>query len=146
MRAGRRSIEVDDPRCNVHPNDWVPNKNKTNTFGGKNSVSTVGLAPTKSPPNKPQQDTDDKGAISDYSLYMPPPKGVDTNDATHDNGRVTSIAELGYIHTGNEGKGNDATLSSTPWRTIRLQPNNSTLSTTLPDWACLRTPTLRPSF
>ncbi len=124
------SIEVDDPRCNIHPSDWVPNKSGKNSFGSINSVSTVGLAPTKSPVGKPQQDTDENGKVSNYSLYMPPPKGVGNNDATHDNGRITSIAELGYVHTGN-----DANNGSTPWRTIRLQPNNYPDAKTLPDWA-----------
>ncbi len=124
------SIEVDDPRCNIHPSDWVLNKNGRNTFGSLNSVSTIGLAPTKSPAGKPQQDTDENGKVSDYSLYMPPPKGIGSNDPTHDNGRVTSIAELGYIHTGN-----DAKVGSIPWRTIRLQPNNYPDAKTLPDWA-----------
>lgn len=124
------SIEVDDPRCNVHPSDWVYNK-AGNTFGAINSISTLGKAPTKSPIGKPQQDTY-QGKISDWSFYMPPPKGTvgTSNDAARDNGRVVSIAELGYVHTGNE-----ANTGSTPWRTIRLQPNNYPDAKTLPDWA-----------
>ena len=61
---------------------------------------------------------------------MPEPKGIGKNGPTGDNGRVTSIGELGYIHTGNE-----ANNGSTPWRTIRLQPNNYPNSNVLPDWA-----------
>lgn len=124
------SIETDDPRCNVHASDWAPNVNGKNTLGQINSRSTFGKTPTKSPIGSPQQDTDDKGLISMHSLYMPPPKGVGLNDATHHNGRLTSIAELGYVHTGNNAK-----VGSTPWRTIRLQPNNYPDAKTLPDWA-----------
>lgn len=122
------SVEVDDPRCNVHPSDWT--YQATNTFGQINKASTLGKTPTKSPVGKPQQDTDQSGLISDYSLYMPEPKGVGKNGPTGDNGRVTSIGELGYVHTGNE-----ANNGSTPWRTIRLQPNNYGDNKTLPDWA-----------
>lgn len=122
------SKEVDDPRCNVHPSDWIDAS--TNTFGQVNKASTIGKAPTKSPVGSPQQDIDAGGKISDHSLYMPEPKGIGKNGPTGDNGRVTSIGELGYIHTGNE-----ANNGSTPWRTIRLQPNNYPTSNVLPDWA-----------
>ncbi len=127
-RENMPSIEVDDPRCNVHPNDWT--YQTTNSFGKINAASTIGKTPTKSPTGRPQQDTDANGMVSDYSLYMPEPKGVGKNGPTGDNGRVTSIGELGYVHTGNE-----ANNGSTPWRTIRLQPNNYVDNKTLPDWA-----------
>jgi hypothetical protein len=121
------SIETDDPRCNVSPKDWRPNKSGTNTIGTQNSWYSVGQNPANI---RPQQDTDKNGKISSYSLYMPPKLGRGSNDAAHDNGRLTSIAELGYIHTGNNTK-----AGSTSWRTIRLQPNNYLDSKTLPDWA-----------
>ena len=126
--AAMPSVEVDDPRCNVHPKDWT--YQATNSFGQPNKASTVGKSPTMSPTGKPQQDTDQGGMVSDASLYMPEPKGVGKNGPTGDNGRVTSIGELGFVHTGNEA--NDG---STPWRTIRLQPNNYPDGNTLPDWA-----------
>lgn len=126
--GGHISIETDDPRCNVHPKDWQLNLSKRNTLGAPNSRSSVWPTP-KAPLNvQPQQDTDRNGKVSDYSLYMPPPR--DPNSKDPKNGRLTSIAELGYIHTGN-----DAKVGSTPWRTIRLQPNNYKDSKTLPDWA-----------
>lgn len=130
--ANMVSIEVDDPRCNVSTKDWSPNLNGTNTFGLVNSVSTLGKAPTKSPAGSAQQDTDASGMVSDHSLYMPPPKGVGSNDASRDNGTLTSVAELGYISTGNNASG---TTGSTPWRSIRLQPNNYPDTKTVPDWA-----------
>jgi hypothetical protein len=126
--ANMPSVEVDDPRCNVHPNDWT--YQTTHSFGKPNKALTVGKAPTMSPAGRPQQDTDENGKISDFSLYMPEPKGIGKNGPTGDNGRVSSIGELGYVHTGNE-----ANNGSTPWRTIRLQPNNYPDSNTLPDWA-----------
>ncbi len=126
------SIEVDDPRCNVSVKDWSPNVNGTNTFGLINSVSTLGKTPTRSPAGSAQQDTDASGMVSDHSFYMPPPKGVGSNDATRDNGALTSVAELGYIHTGSNSSG---TIGSTPWRSIRLQPNNYADTKTVPDWA-----------
>jgi len=122
------SIEVDDPRCNVHPSDWT--YQTTNSFGQVNKASSFGKSPTKSPVGKPQQDTDQSGMISDHSLSMPEPRGTGKNGPTGDNGRVTSIGELGYIHTGNE-----ANNGSTPWRTIRLQPSNYVDNKVLPDWA-----------
>ncbi|MDD5350582.1 MAG: hypothetical protein PHQ12_10260 [Chthoniobacteraceae bacterium] len=121
------SMEIDDPRCGVASSDWV--KVASNTFGSQNSRWTVGKSPGSF---SPQQDTDENGLVSDASLYMPPPKGVGANGPTGDNGRVTSIGELGYVCTGvNAGAG------SVPWRTIRLQPNKYPDATTLPDWALL---------
>lgn len=124
------SIETDDPRCNVHTSDWQRNLSGINTFGAENSRSTIGKAPTKSPIGSPQQDTDGAGRISTHSFYMPPPKGTGTNGPGFDNGQMTSIGELGYIHTGNNAK-----TGSTPWRSIRLQPNNYPAANVLPDWA-----------
>ncbi len=132
VAANMISLETDDPRCNVHPDDWKVNPSGKNSFGAINERSTLGKAPTKSPVGKPQQDTDASGKISDHSFYMPPPKGIGTNGPTFDNGRVTSIAELGYVHTGNDAR---TAGGSTPWRSIRLQPNNYPDAKTLPDWA-----------
>ena len=73
------------------------------------------------------------GKVSDASFYMPPPKGKGTNGPNGDNGRMSSVAELGYVHTGNNAK-----TGSIPWRTLRLQTNNYPASTpSLPDWALL---------
>ena len=121
------SLESDDPRCNIHPRDWKLARTGRHTLGGKNSWLSVG---NKTLGIQPQQDTDADGKISDFSFYMPPPRGEGINDKTQADGRLTSIAELGYIHTGNNAK-----VGSTPWRSIRLQPNNYGDSKTLPDWA-----------
>ncbi len=121
------SLESDDPRCNIHPKDWKLTKTGKHTLGGTNSWFSVGSAPLNL---RPQQDTDADGKVSDFSFYMPPPRGEASNGPAQDDGRLTSIAELGYIHTGNNAK-----VGSTPWRTIRLQPNNYADSKTLPDWA-----------
>lgn len=105
------SIEVDDPRVNSHKDDWK--KRSGNSFGTRNSISTIGSTPSSV---KPQQDTDASGKITDASLYMPPAKGLAGNIT----GVVSSVGELGYIHTGMEsGAG-----AGIPWRTLRLQPNN----------------------
>jgi hypothetical protein len=64
--------------------------------------------------------------LTDYSLYMPSPKG----NASNSKGLVGSVGELGYIHTGLEG----SAKAGVPWRTLRLQPS-SLASTVIPDWA-----------
>ncbi|WP_009965433.1 hypothetical protein [Verrucomicrobium spinosum] len=128
--ANMVSHECDDPRASVHTSDWKPNKNNGNTFGAPNSRSTVGANPLNV---RPQQDVDAGGKISDASFYMPPPKGRGTNGPDGDNGRLGSVAELGYVHTGN-----NAATGSIPWRTLRLQVNNyTTANPSLPDWALL---------
>jgi len=124
------TVETDDPRANSHPDDWMTNVNGGNTLGAVNSRSSLGNDPLGTV--QPQQDTDEDGKITDASLYMPQPKGVGRNDDSHDGGRVASVGELGYVSTGN-----DAQDGSTPWRTLRLQPNNYADATTLPDWALL---------
>lgn len=127
--ANIHSVEVDDPRCNLYgggasyTGDWQPCMG-TNTFGAVNSISTLGKPADSS--IIPQQDTDANGKISDASLYMPYPKG----DPKNPSGLVLSPGELGYIHTGIQRD-----LKSTPWRTVRLQPNNYTDTTQVPDWA-----------
>lgn len=121
-----RTIEVDDPRVNKHKDDWAPSGDPAgNTLGRRNSRWSVGQ-----PANAgfdPPQDTDADGAVSDYSLRMPPPKGSPGNRY----GVVESIGEIGYIHTGVEG----AARAGVPWRTFRLQQSNS--DKVLPDWALM---------
>ncbi|XHR30982.1 MAG: hypothetical protein ACFUZC_10535 [Chthoniobacteraceae bacterium] len=118
------SVEVNDPRINKHYKDWKDCPNGSNTFGAKNARYLNAETGSVSP----QQDTDASGNLSDSSLYMPPPKGSSDNEK----GVVTSIGELGYIHTGAQS----ALVAGTPWRTIRLQPNNDP-SGTVPDWALM---------
>jgi hypothetical protein len=123
------TLETDDPRAHAHPADWAPHAGGKNSLGAVNSRSTLGKAPLAV---QPQQDTDADGKITDASLYMPPPKGTGTNGPGQDDGRVVSVGELGFVVTGN-----DARSGGTPWRTLRLQPNDYEEAGTLPDWALL---------
>ncbi|MEA3209584.1 MAG: hypothetical protein QOE70_2641 [Chthoniobacter sp.] len=112
------SIEIDDPRVNSHRDDWK--KVAKNTFGSKNSISTLGTEPKASV--VPQQDVDQNGLITDISLVMPAPAGTSKPGSVCDNpsGVLSSAGELGYIHTGMESSAG----AGIPWRTLRLQPNN----------------------
>jgi hypothetical protein len=125
------SLETDDPRVSFSSMDWKYNA-AGNTLGKLNSISSVGKAPKTLPSGIAEQDTDTSGRVSDASLYMPPPKGVGGNGPGGDNGRMSSLGELGYIHTGTEG-----TNEGVPWRTLRFQPNAFSKSDTVPDWALL---------
>ena len=122
------SLETDDPRVAFSPMDWKYNA-AGNTLGDPNSISSVGQAPKS---GIAEQDTDASGKISDASLYMPPPNGVGSNGPAGDNGRISSLGELGYVHTGIEGA-----KEGVPWRTLRFQPNAFAKADTVPDWALL---------
>lgn len=111
------SAEVDDPRINKNAADWVV-RASGNTFGAQNSIFGNGMTAAVSPP------PDGASALS--SLHMPPPKGTGNSYG------VSSVAELGYVTTGNE-----VTAGGVPWRTVRLQPRTSATKDTLPDWALL---------
>ena len=124
--ADIHSMEVDDPRVNKVNGNWKTNS-IGNTFGGMNSICTVGTTPTNN--ITPQQDTDSSGKISAASLYMPYPKGKGDNT----NGLVVSTGELGYVHTGVESSSTN--FPGVPWRTLRLLPNNYTSTSVVPDWA-----------
>lgn len=124
------SVEVDDPRVNKHKDDWKPRNG--NSFGLANSVRTVGQPAGGNP--KQDADAQSGGNITDFSLFMPPPKGAAGNLA----GFVTSTGELGYVHTGLEG----SAKAGVPWRTFRLQ--KSANSNTLPDWALMDLFTVPP--
>ncbi len=134
-----KSLETDDPRLNQHPDDWV--EVAGNSFGERNSRWSAGQPASGL---LPEQDTDVSGVVSDASLYMPPPKGkVFTRaDGTLDDnaaGKVASVGELGFIHTGYEP---GSLFDSTPipagvsWRTLRLQPSSSPTNI-VPDWAVM---------
>lgn len=117
-----RTAEVDDPRLNKNPANWVLRAAGTgNTLGAQNSIWKT------APAQSPVQDKD--GAVySDYSLSMPPPKGAPGNE----DGKVVSVAELGRVTTGFD----KVTNTAAPWRTVRLRPT-STGDTDIPDWALL---------
>ena len=119
------SVETDDPRCYVSPLDWV--QGKVPSWGGQSNRWSVGQSPTGI---SPQQDTDINGKITDYSLYMPPLKNATSTDP--ENGRVTSVGELGYVSTGLSA---NAATGSVSWRTFRLQGSNYGGTDVLPDWA-----------
>ncbi|MFA7343362.1 MAG: pilus assembly PilX N-terminal domain-containing protein [Terrimicrobiaceae bacterium] len=138
-RADMPSVETDDPQAARTIEDWHPHATGRNSFGGINSVSTLGTPPD--PTIGPQQDTDAKGKLTDASTYMPPPAGTkitytnqDGSVTVDDNtlGRVLSVGELGYVNTGVTPLASD---KSTPYRTLRLQPNNYADTKLPPDWA-----------
>ena len=148
LPAGITSLEVDDPRLNAHPGDWV--QVTVNSFGKQNSRWSAGKSP---PSTLPEVDTDN-GVVSSASLYMPPPAGTkfqrsdgtyDDNSVTGSNGMVSSVAELGYVCTGFEpcafftsASGSVVAIPpGTPWRTLRLQPNKYPDTTVVPDWALM---------
>ncbi len=146
------SLEVDDPRLNMEPRNWIQKQPwaagaANNTFKSVNSISALrpeGASPSVNGTQAPEQDTKTDGKISTASFYMPPPAGkkftlesgvVDDNTL----GMVTSAGELGYIHTGIESSFQDLVTGATvptgvPWRTMRLQPSKQP-ATVVPDWA-----------
>ncbi len=122
------SVETDDPRSCVAGADWV--QGAKSSWGVQNTRYSAGIkAPNSS--ISPQQDADvNTGKISDYSLYMPPPK---TSGTDPENGYVTSVGELGYVPTGLSTS--SSTGGSVSWRTLRLQGNNYPTTSVVPDWA-----------
>lgn len=142
-RSKMRTIEIDDPRGGLSVPEWkystgddATDPKKRNSFGKVNSISSLGRTAA------PSQDADASGKITDASLYMPPPAGqkyTPPGGVEDDNtlGRVTSLGELGYIHTGIDGHAPAGGVDcNVPWRTLRLQPNNDAAGS-LPDWAFL---------
>lgn len=123
------STEVDDPYVNSRRQDWVP-RSSGSSFGAANSIRSVGQSAQKA---SPEQDMDASGNITDIGVRLPHPAGHPSNPT----GRVESVGELGFIHTGLQTAG--AGIDSTPWRTLRLQPRHpdALASNTLPDWALL---------
>lgn len=115
--VGVTSAEVDDPRINKAPGDWKV-RTSGNTLGTANSIFGNGMSAGVVPL------PDGSEAMS--SLVMPPPKGSSGSWG------VMSVAELGYITTGDE-----QTTNGVPWRTIRLRPRTEATRNTLPDWALL---------
>jgi hypothetical protein len=136
--SAMKSLEVDDPRLNQHPGDWV--EVPVNSFGGRNSRWSAGKP---APAVVPEVDTDN-ALVSDVSLYMPPPRGTiftrpDGSLDDNTSGQVMSVGELGFVHTGYEPCskfGSTAIPPGVPWRTLRLQPSQSGTDV-VPDWALL---------
>jgi len=128
------SYQVDDPTVATKQADWggtnayaVPPY--TSTFTSPwNHHTTLGQ---KVGTEVPQQDSDSNDMIVN-GFYVPAPKGT----ASNPEGRMLSVGELGFVTTGvNYFQINGGSPSGTPWRTLRLQPQNSTNQ--LPDWALL---------
>lgn len=109
----------DDPSLNTCTNNWTQT---TSTWEANPVTSTLGHPASSL--ISPQQDTDSSGNLTNIGMQFPPPKLTSGNPS----GIMQSVAELGYVHSGI-----DATVAGTPWRTLRLQPQNS--SANLPDWA-----------
>ncbi|MFV0533961.1 MAG: hypothetical protein ACK5MR_09935, partial [Cumulibacter sp.] len=118
------SRSVDDPSINKATGDW--GAQASNTFGSLPSSTTLGAAPLSL---SAQQDTDSSDLLTDAGMHFPSPKGQAENPL----GRVDSIADLGFVHTGVHTTSSSG--SGVPWRTVRLQPQAST--TNLPDWLLL---------
>jgi hypothetical protein len=151
-----QTTELDDPRLGCHTGAWqwhafVANQTN-NTLGTTNSIY---LASTDLMTTVAQQDTDSSGKLNDASFYMPPPAGTVTPITYYTSGcpvnplgYMTSVGELGYVHTGIEIDTlsyTDPTSSSQttampagiPWRSLRFQPNNYANTQTVTDWALL---------
>lgn len=135
--ANIRSAETNDPRVNALAVDWTTQE--SHSLGTVNSSNATrgasSMAPLPNTPNPPPQpDTSANGRYSTASFRMPYPKGHPNNP----HGLVLSPGELGFIHTGLEGKSRGTPLKTgTPWRTIRLQPNRNADTTEVPDWALM---------
>lgn len=114
-----KSVQVNDPRVNKFGKNWTVGPS---TFGAKNYNW---CAATSVPAGQPPQDLGSDGKVTSMTLTRPARKGSSENP----HGRVRTIAELGYIHTG--------IVADVPWRTLRLQPTPNSSAATLPDWAIL---------
>ena len=153
-----QSAEIDDPRLGSNTGAWKWHSYtagaKNNSFGSVNSnyLTNTDIAPS----GIAQQDTDVNGNLSDASFYMPPPAGTTTPITYYTTGcpvnplgYVTSVGELGYVHTGIESDAMSYSIpihtssaltsmpAGIPWRSLRLQPNNYVNTQTVPDWALL---------
>jgi hypothetical protein len=125
--SGIQSLQINDPRMGFDPGQW---KLMRSTFGSENNASDIGKSPT-APFSVAQQDTDENGMISGYSvLNAAPPAGANGSA-----GHVESLGELGFIHT---GMALHDPARAVPWRTLRLQPDkyNDTTSQ-VSDWQLL---------
>lgn len=115
--AALKTKQINDPWMNKNAQNWSAQINPT--LGAANtSVSTLGTGTSATPP----QDTDNSGKITAVGIRLPAPKSSSNNP----NGVMDSVAELGFIHSGNECRN-----VGTPWRSLRLRKSVDT--TTLPD-------------
>jgi hypothetical protein len=132
--ASIQTISVDDPFLGGSPDDWkltpgINNFTKVSDRSAMREISGIGKEPANPSLG---QDLDKDGKITDDGIYLPPPAGTAGNKS----GRVESLAELGYIHSGMQAPG----MPSVPFRTLRMQPQNKQAGyapDALPDWAIL---------
>ncbi len=129
------SISVADPCSNDNRLDWAQGLNTF--FPNPESPATFTSDVT------PAQDAADGAGtvVSTTGVHFPAPKGqrsatglsIDDNDGEFA-GIMKSVAELGFIHTGEES----LIGRSIPFRTFRLQPQPlSERGVSLPDWVLL---------
>jgi hypothetical protein len=142
------SASCDDPCVNAvgasqgklasaRPSDMVTNNG--NTFGTQSPTLSSTLAPPLgnggTTPNVAQQQDTTSGGLggthTSDSIRLPYPKNDPKGRGP---GRVMSLGELGYIHTGMDVWPNGC--AGTPWRTLRLQPTTAS-DRYIPDWALL---------
>ena len=129
------AASVDDPCVVETDNDWTIG-GSAGDFSNPQPYSPSCTVGKPSAGTTPQQDTTSGNLITDASMQFPAPAG--TSPTANPLGRVYSVGELGFIHTGMDGASTKSSTSNhgVPWRTIRLQPE-TVGSTDLPDWAIL---------
>lgn len=122
-------LRFDDPYVGGSVFNWAAAPG-ANTFGepftpdplhARNSIAGL----------EAQQDTNAAGNPTMASLMFPPPAGTPGNEE----GRVGSVGELGFVHTGIH-LGNTSSTTGVPFRTLRMQPQKAG-SEQLPDWVML---------
>lgn len=112
--ANIMTVKVNDPRMNKYGPNW--NYTNTATWGS--------LLPRADESSSPRQDKEGN-SISDAGLVLRAPKG----HALNPDGKVASVAELGFIRTGG------APGINVPWRSVALRPTPASESP--PDWLLL---------
>jgi len=127
------SMITDDPRVNHTYHDW--RSYSEHSLGAVNPESRLNSTATSTGSGKPPRDYITSGSqkrVTDIGLRVPYPKGHPSNSA----GIVKSPAELGFVHTGLEGKA-QGTQGGVSWRSLRLQASTGTSITDVPDWALM---------
>ncbi len=130
------SFMTDDPRVNATYRDWF--ENDEHTFGAANTpVSLLNSSVINPSGGRPPRDHTSANKVTDVSFRVPYPKDPSKGRP----GIVKSAAELGFVHTGIEGKAEN-TKGGVSWRTLRLQATKGTTSTDttikeVPDWALM---------
>jgi len=128
------SVGTNDPRVNALAVDWSPQESHTLGMVNSSNATRGASSPASTSTAAPQPDTSSNGKYSTASFRMPYPKGHAKNPF----GLVQSPGELGFVHTGLEGKSRGTPeKKGFPWRTVRLQPSLYQDTTEVPDWALM---------